>query len=399
MDSEIGSFASSTGNLETAVLEPEKKEIVIDNGAEEASRIAAEKTALDKKTADESDEKAKKDASSANPNLAEEKEEKPAVVETEEKKPKGMTDEGWTSWKNLRASEKAAKAEAATARAELEENKKRLGEIDKHSKEAEDLRKDNEALKKSITDYEGVLSIHKVESSAKYKTKVTDPRKEITATVEEISKRYDLPPGPLIEAIKEKDREKRKTALLDLISDFDELDKIDINQSVKDWIKTEHDSQELLADASKQAEEIDREAKGNQEAMRVGVKKEYDTAFQSEWEKALLLTPKVKKVAGSDGWNKHLDSIAQEGVSLDPNDIPVEVLAKLKASELLLPKVLESLNHLDTENKRLKDELAAEKKRNKEYRSTELKAGAGANGENGDTKDAFSFAESVMPRG
>lgn len=399
MDTQIGSFASATGDLSnTAVLEPEKKEIVIDKGAEEASRIAAEKSAAEaasKAANDEASKKAAADAT-ANPNLAE-KEEKPVLVETEEKKPKGMTDEAWVSWKSIRAEAKTAKADAAAARAELEENKKRLGEIDKHSKEAEELRKDNAALKKNIEDYESEISVVRVEKTAKFKSEVTAPQARISALMAEISKRYDIPEKTLMEAIQEPDAAKRSDLVTEAIADLKLPDQHKVVQAEERWQELQEKAAGFRTDAAKQLEEIDREAKGNEEAMRVGVKKDYDSAFQSEWDKALTLTPKVKKVDGAEGWNKHLDSIAQEGVSLDPNDVPVEMLAKLKASELLLPKVIESLNHLDTENKRLKEELAAEKKRNTEYRSTELKAGAGGNGDGGDHKDAFSFAESVYP--
>lgn len=400
MDTAIGSFASATGNLNeggTAVLEPEKKEVVIDKSAEEASRIAAEKSAADKKQADEA-EKAKKEsaASLANPNLVE-KEEKPVVVETEEKKPKGMTDEAWVSWKNIRAEAKTAKADAAAARAELEENKKRLGEIDRHSKEAEELRKDNEALKKSIADYESEISVVRVEKTAKYKNEVTAPQARISSQMAEMAKRYDIPEKTLMEAIQEPDAAKRSDLITEAIADFKLPDQHKVVQAEERWQELQEKAAGFRTDAAKQLEEIERESKGNEEAQRVGIKKGYDSAFQAEWEKALTLTPKVKKVDGAEGWNKHLDSIAQEGMALDPNDVPVETLAKLNASALLLPKVIESLTHLDSEVVRLKGELAAEKHRNKEYRSTELKAGAGGSGESGEGKGASSFAEAVYP--
>ena len=139
------------------------------------------------------------------------------------------------------------------------------------------------------------------------------------------------------------------------------------------------------------------------------MKRDYDTSFSQEFEKALTATPYVKKVsiqglegaalAQANGWNKLLDSLAQDGLSLNPNAIDVADLAKMKTAEKMLPLVLDSLEHFDAELKKARAELEAEKKRNKDYRSSAIGAGSGGGGGNGSSKSgAGLFADVVTAR-
>lgn len=407
----IGSFADKIGGKvsgETDGVDAAKlaaDQAAADKAASEsassAKAAADAKTSADAKSAAEAAEKAKADksASTSNPNLSADTTvaKEPTASEEEDKKPEGVTEKAWISWKGKEAARKQAIKERDEAKKEAESIRAELAESGKTKDERDALKKELEETKAKIGEYEQEISITRVEATAKFKEQVTAPQTKIKATVEEIAKRYEIPAKTLMDAIQEPDAAKRAEALSDAIEDLKLADQLKIGQAEERWQETLDKAASFKTDAGKQLEEIERQKTAEDSQRTDSVKKDYHSAFRTAWENALQTTPKVKKVDGADAWNKHLDAIGEEGTSIDPNDLPVEDLAKFVSSHLVLPKVLESLNHLDAENKRLTAELAAEKKRIADYKANAIGAGSGNNGgENGSSGTGKkSFADSI----
>lgn len=407
----IGSFADKIGGKvsgETDAADAAKlaaDQVAADKAASDsaasAKAAADAKTSADAKSAAEAAEREKvdKSASTSNPNLSAETtaSKEPSASEDEDKKPEGVTEKAWISWKGKEAARKQAIKERDEAKKEAESIRAELAESGKTKAERDALKKELEETKAKIGEYEQEISITRVEATAKFKDQVTAPQTKIKATVDEIAKRYDISAKTLMDAIQEPDAAKRAEALSDAIEDLKLADQLKIGQAEERWQETLDRAASFKTDAGKQLKEIERQKSTEDSNRTASVKKDYVSSFRTAWENALQATPYVKKVDGAEAWNKHLDTIGDEGATIDPNDLPVEELAKYKASDLMLPKLLESLTFKDAEVKRLTAELAAEKKRLADYKASAIGAGSGNNGsENGSSGTGKrSFAESI----
>lgn len=415
---DIGSFADTVGDFK------DESVIAADKGAEEkaaqeaaAAKAAGDSQAASAKAAQEAEnkaasaaaEKAKAAASTnANPNLAEKPEEKPAV-EDDEKKPEGVTEKAWLSFKSKDAARKQAIKERDEAKQEAAAIRAELAESGKTKAERDELRKELESVKAKIGEQEQELNLSRIEGTAKFKSGVTAPRARITASLEEIAKRYDIPVKTFTDAIQESDPAKRADLITEAIADLKVSDQLKIGRAEESWQDTEALANEMRGNAASQLAEQEKHQKAQQDADFATVKKDYDSSFNQEFEKALNATPYVKKVsaqglegdalAQATGWNKMLDSLATDGLSLDPNAIDVADLAKMKVAEKMLPLVLDSLKHFDAELKKARAALAESEKRNKDYRSSAIGAGSGGAGGNGSSKSgAGLFADVVTGR-
>lgn len=407
----IGSFADKIGakvsgetdaaDASKAAADQAAADKAASDSAASAKAAADSKSAADAKAASEAADKAKgeKSASTSNPNLsAETVASKEAVAEDEDKKPEGVTEKAWISWKGKEAARKQAIKERDEAKQEAVSIRAELAESGKTKAERDALKKELDETKAKIGEYEQEISITRVEATAKFKEQVTAPQTKIKAAVDEIAKRYDIPAKTLMDAIQEPDAAKRSEALSDAIEDLKLADQLKVGQAEERWQETLDRAASFKTDAGKQLEEIERQKSAEDSQRSDSVKKDYVSSFRTAWENALQATPYVKKVDGAEAWNKHLDAIGEEGAMIDPNDLPVEELAKYKASDLMLPKLLESLTFKDSELKRVTAELAIEKKRLADYKANAMGAGAGNNGNengSGDGKKDQSFAGSV----
>jgi hypothetical protein len=113
-----------------------------------------------------------------------------------------------TKWGELRASEKAAREEADKVKADYAKAQQRLDELEKRPSPDE-----YEGLKTKLTAQEKELMVTRLEATEAYAEKVGKPLTQVQATVDRLSKVYDLDKDALNDAIAQGDPKLRAQAL------------------------------------------------------------------------------------------------------------------------------------------------------------------------------------------
>lgn len=314
-----------------------------------------------------------KGKSAANPNLSAGE---GKTVEAEVVRPKGMDDKAFVKWKDLHAAAK----ERDTLKSEVATLKEKLEAAGKPNPEHELTKKELEALKTKFSEYEGEISVTRVEATADFKKNVTTPRKDIVTAIGEIAKGYDVPPEGLLAAIQEPDRAKRAEKLEEAITDLKKVDQEEIVQMARDWARTEKLAAEYRTDASKKLEEIERQSKGETEREASENRASYQSAAMQAWNRRLESSATVKRVDGQDAWNAILDAAGKKISEIDVNNLDLEDVADMASAREIVPHLEESVKFFQKENKRLADELKAEKARNAAFIAQSPAAGGGHGG-------------------
>lgn len=340
----------------------------------EADRVAAEAAAkkeADEAAARETEGNKTEKPDSANPNLR--GEETPAELV----RPKGMDENTFKGWSKVHKERAAAMSERDTLKAELEKLKAESG---KPNTELEAAKKELEAVKATLAEYEGEVSIARVEGTKQFKEQIAKPLKAISSKMESIAKRYDIDPKVLMHAIAEADETKRADLLEEATSDFKRVDQLAVVTAADEYTRKQADADEMRANAAKKLEEIERQTKGDEDRINEQIRGEWSQEANRAWAKYLESTPNVKKVEGATEWNALLDAAGKRAAEVDPNNIDLKVLAEAMGAKEMLPHVISSMTHFQAENKRLSDELKAEKARNTAYIKSAPGAGVGHGG-------------------
>lgn len=347
----------------------------------EADRVAAEaetKRAADEVAAEKA--KTKKEPKAGEPDLSNPSLRGEEVAEPA--RPKGMDDKAFVKWKDLHAAAK----ERDTLKSELEKLKAEAG---KPNTELEAAKKELEAVKATLYEYEGEVSIARVEGTKQFKEQIAKPLKAISSKMESIAKRYDIDPKVLMHAISEADETKRADLLEEATSGFKRVDELAVLTAADEYARKQADAEEMRANAAKKLEEIERQTKGDEDRINEQIRGEWSQEANRAWAKYLESTPNVKKVEGATEWNALLDAAGKRAAEVDPNNIDLKVLAEAMGAKEMLPHVISSMTHFQAENKRLSDELKAEKARNTAYIKSAPGAGGGhvgsSTGGNGST--------------
>jgi hypothetical protein len=416
MPTDIGSFADVAASGMPAddavkgpqidVQEPPVKETAV-------AKEAPVKEAPVKEATEKVEEKKDEKPVLTNPNLsAEEKTEKAVDAADEDKLPealgKGMTAaakaKAEETWKTIKTAEKAAIKERDTIKSEIAELKKKLEESSKLSPELESLKKELTDTKQRLADYEGEISVTRVEATKHFKDTVTAPIKAMQADIEEIAKRYEIPSESLWKAITEKDPAKRADLLEEETADLKTTDKLEIVQAAKDYHRIQKAADGMRADASKQLEHIERTSKAEAEKRDAMTTQDYRAAVGDAWDNFQQSIPEIRSVEGQQAWNDHLANIRRSVEAVNVNELPVEEVARMKAAELLLPEVLAVTNHYKSNIAKKDAALKMEKERADkaekalaDYMRTAPGAGAGgATKEGGGKSGSGLFSDVVL---
>lgn len=331
-----------------------------------------------------------------NPNLqpVEVKEPEPET----DKKPEGMTEKGWVSFKAIKAERDAAKQERDAVRTEVEALKKQVAEKAQATKELEDLRKELAATKEQLTGYESEITVTRVEATPKFKKEITAPMGEIKTGAEEIAKRYEVSPDVLMRAIQEPDQAKAVDLMEDVTSDMKQVDRTEMVQMRRDWQRTQKLADELRKNAGQQLEAITREQKLADERASTKTVSDYRAAATEKFKALQERVPILRNVEGKDQWNAHLQAKLRKIESIDVNDLPVEEVADMAAAREALPELQSALTFISKERDDLKTKLAAAEERLAKYKTTDPAAGGGrtGNGSKGRASDYTSFEHSDL---
>lgn len=373
---------AGTSNADTVVKEAA--------AAKEAEKTAADKAAADKTAADQL----------VNPNLAgnEAAAATVKVDDPEEKKPAGMTDKAWISWKSKNQEIKEAKQKITEAETRAKDFETKYNESQKLATDLESAKKELEVVKQKLAEYDSEISVTRVEATPQFKQAVTAPLAEINSSVAEIAARYEVPSETLLRAIQEPDHGKRTDALEDAITDFKRPDQLEIVTVAKEYHRVQKIAAEMRQDAGKRLEQMTTEQKLADERMSAQNISEYRSATTAAWNNLQQLVPVIRKVEGNDKWNAYLDSKQREIEALDVNNLPLDTVARMAAAEKAMPEVMTALKHFQSEAEKQKARADAAEAKNKEYLATAPGAGAGAHGKNGgdSTQRNGSFEDSVF---
>lgn len=390
---------SETNKGDYKILKPGEKppETAAKEKAEADAKAASDKAASDKAAAEsKASEDAKKAAETkapseepGNPNLRGEVAPK---KDEELTRPKGMDDKAFVKWKDLHAAAK----ERDTLKAEFEAFKAEAG---KAAPEMESIKKELADTKAKLESYEGELSISRVEGTKHWKETIAAPIKDITTGIEELAKRYEIPPKTLLDAIQETDPAKRASMIDDAVEDFKRADQLDVVTAARDYARLQKQASDLRANAAGKLSELEKQTKADEDKRAAQNAKDYRLSAKSAWEKALANTPMVKKVEGANDWNAILDAQGREIEEINVNDLDVDEVASMAAASKLVPHLVDSVNHLQKQLKAKADEKAALEAKLAAYIKSAPGAGTGSNGGNEPAKPGFSRLAEGFPLG
>lgn len=418
MSTEIGSFADVAASdmpaddaikgplLDTS--EPPPKE-----EAPAVKEAPVKEAAVKEPAVEKVDEKKEEKTPLTNPNLtADEKTEKTAEAAADDEKlpealSKGMTAsakaKAEASWKDIKTAEKNALKERDTIKSELTELKKKLEETSKVTPELEAAKKELADAKQRLAEYEGEISVTRVEATKHFKDTVTAPIKAMQGDIEEIAKRYEIPSENLWKAITEKDPAKRADLLEEETADLKTVDRLEIVQASKDYHRIQKAADGMRADASKQLEHIERTSKAEAEKRDAMTTQDYRSAVGDVWGNFTQSIPEIRPVEGQTAWNDHLANIRRAVEAVNVNELPVEEVARMKAAELILPEVLAVTNHYKTQIEKNRAAAKAEKERADkaekalaDYMRTAPGAGAGGTVKEGGSKSGSGLFSDVV---
>jgi transposase-like protein len=392
------------------VREPEPKPSAGDKTASDA----AAKAAYDKASADAAAKEAAAKAEAEkgklsdldNPHLASKPDKKGEATEPPSEMPaelkKGMTEaaakKAETAWKSILESEKKWKAEAETAKTTATKTQEELTGLKKQVEELASLKTELETAKKTLQGYENEMSVTRVEGTKEFKSQVTAPMAEITSTVDEIAKRYEVTPDSLLRVIQEPDRAKRTDAIDEAVSDFKHADQMEIVQAAKDYHRIQKVAAEMRENAGAKLKELTAAEKAAEDHAHSENVTEYSGHLDTAWKQLQDRIPYVRNVEGKEGWNGYLASRLREGHSVDVNNLPLARVASAVAAELVLPDVTKVAVHFETKWKEAEAKLADAEKKLEDRRKLSAGAGGGssAGGDNGTAKKGGTFVDSVF---
>lgn len=330
-----------------------------------------------------------------NPNLAPVEVKKEAEPELD-KKPEGMTEKGWVSFKAIKQERDDAKKERDAIKGEVETLKKQVADQTKTAKEIEDLKKELQATKEQLTGYESEITVTRVEATPKFKKEITAPITEIKTSAEEIAKRYEVSPDILLRAIQEQDPAKAADLLEEATTEFKNVDRMELVQMARDYRRINKTADELRKNAGQQLEAMTREQQQAQERASTKTVADYRNAVTEQFTAMQEHVPVLRRVEGKDQWNSHLDSLKQRMEAVNVNDLEVGEVAKMAAAQVALPEVMSALKHISKERDDLRTERDDLKTRLGKYKKTEPAAGGGGNGSgNGNRGGYVSFEDAI----
>lgn len=379
-----GSFADAAGGDEGEELQETHVEPAIDDAG------AAEKAAADAAAAAASTTTTtKKDI---NPNFDDDepavKKDEPADDEIPADYTKGMTTAAATkakeTWKTLKQERAAAAAERDAARAELAAAQKRIEEAGKTGPEVERLKKEIADRDARLAEYEGEISLTRIEATPQYKSSVAEPIKNAEEFVRGLAKQYELTSSAaLLDALRETDPQKRKTDLEELSSDFSFADRTELFAAAKAHANATAAGESMRKEAGTKLEQLTREEQQQLERAATANLTEFRTSAEERFKSVQEELPILRHVEGKPEWNAYVDSIKADIAGIDVNNLPIVDVAKAVVADRVLPEVTKAMLHYQGAFKKEKEARLAAEKKLADYRSTAPGAGGGRTTEGG----------------
>lgn len=377
-----GSFADAAGGED----DQQHEETHVETGADDAARAAEEKAAADAAAAAASTTTTKK---GDNPNL-EENEEKPVVVADDEipaDYTKGMTTAAATkakeTWKTLKTERQAAITERDAFKAQIADFNKRLDEAGKAGPEVERLKKEIADRDAKLKEYEGEISVTRIEATPQYKTEAAKIR-GAEDFVRGLAKKHDMSSAAaLLDALRETDPEKRRTDLEELSSDFGFVDRTEFISAAKAHAEATAAAEALRKDAGTKLEQITREQQMEIDRTATANLTDFRTSAEEQWKAMQEAHPILRHVEGKPEWNAYLDSIGADITGVDVNNLPIIDVAKGIVADRVLPEITKAMIHYQGAFKKEREARLASDKKLADYRATAPGAGGGRTTEGG----------------
>jgi hypothetical protein len=381
-----GSFADAAGGDDE-----------IEEGSPDTSAANAEQTAADeaatKAAADASTTTTTKKDGVTNPNLDDEPE---AVTTTaaanDDEIPaeqlKGMTAgaaaKAKETWKTLKAEARTAAAERDAARAEVAAAKKLAEDAGKTGPEIERLKKEIADRDTRLKEFEGEISLTRIEATPQFKSQVSGPIKSAEDFVRSLATRYELAsPAALLDAIRETDPQKRLEALEELSSDFRFGDRTNLFDAAKVHAAASVAGEDMRKEAGTKLEQMTRQEQEELERANTANLTEFRTTAEERFAAMQEQHPLLRHVEGKPEWNAYVDGIKADITGVNVNELPIADVAKAVVSDRILPEIARVANHFQGAYKKEREARIAAEKKLADYRATAPGAGGGRTTEGG----------------
>jgi len=202
----------------------------------------------------------KPDAAPKSPTQGEEGEElTPEELAEAEDMPGPKTKKAVSKWTELKKAktewEMFREKELPKKEQELAELRTKLEELSKHDPEL--YQKQIEEREKAISEYEKKLAIYDIRESKAWQDTVSKPSQEIGATLDNISKAYEIDYTVLAQAVAEQDPSTQRRMLAPLLEGMDQLDQLEVRDAIRKAREISSKAVELEENAFKAKEELE----------------------------------------------------------------------------------------------------------------------------------------------
>ena len=202
----------------------------------------------------------KPDAAPKSPTQGEEGEElTPEELAEAEDMPGPKTKKAVSKWTELKKAktewEMFREKELPKKEQELAELRTKLEELSKHDPDL--YQKQIEEREKAISEYEKKLAIYDIRESKAWQDTVSKPSQEIGATLDNISKAYEIDYTVLAQAVAEQDPSTQRRMLAPLLEGMDQLDQLEVRDAIRKARELSSKAAELEENAFKAKEELE----------------------------------------------------------------------------------------------------------------------------------------------
>jgi len=247
---------------------------------------------------------------------------------------------------------KEASAEIQTIKAELEENRK------------------------LVEEYEGQLSLVRLESTRQYKRSIAEPMARAEKAIAEALTGYEgITAKDVVKILDIADPAQRKAEFKDLMSGVDQLDALAVRNKLDEIAQIRNNRDELLKSANDTLAKMEQQETLAEQEARLKFDKEADVAFESTWNQFEDSFPILKRGQSTE-WDQTIKALREQAVYLDRQPLDHNQRATLTYQAVLFPLAVQVVKDLTAKSNatiaELKTQLA-------KYQAVTPSAGAGEN--------------------
>ena len=239
---------------------------------------------------------------------------------------------------------KAAEQELALLKQELEKSRK-AGNAEASS-EIQNIKSELEEARKLVSDYEGQLSIVRLESTREFKRVVGEPLAKAEKSLSDTLAGYDgLNAKEVMKLLDIKDPAQRKAEFRDLMNGVDAMDAWAVKTKLDEIEELRNRKEEMLKESNTVLQKMEQEETAFEQEQRLKFEREADVAFENTWNQFEDSFPILKR-GQTPEWDNTIKALRDQAVYLDKQPLDHQQRATLTYQAVLFPLAVQVVRDL-----------------------------------------------------